>query len=167
MSFRFWRFLSSGSDSEVLPSRNVYAPTFLFYPWYVILLPFTQKTFIQDWTGHWELWDLQGLCLHHLQVRDWMPLHSLHIYDFMSPTGAVRAPWVSERRIVGIMSWVLRLAEDCHAAPWREQQDASWVQRCANTAAGLITSFTLRCVHAGVRTFTGTHTVTEMYLVGQ
>lgn len=72
MSFRFWSFLNSGSDSEVLPSTNVYAPTFLFYPWYVILLPFTQKTFIQDWTGHWELWDLQGLCLHHLQVRGWI-----------------------------------------------------------------------------------------------
>ncbi len=29
---------------------------------------FQQKTFIQNRTGHWELWDLQGLRLHHLQV---------------------------------------------------------------------------------------------------
>lgn len=27
-----------------------------------------QKTFLQNRTGHWELWDLQGLCVHHLQV---------------------------------------------------------------------------------------------------
>lgn len=36
------------------------------------LCAFQQKTFLQDRTGHWELWDLQGLCLHHLQVCGWM-----------------------------------------------------------------------------------------------
>lgn len=32
------------------------------------LCAFQQKAFLQDRTGHWELWDLQGLCVHHLQV---------------------------------------------------------------------------------------------------
>lgn len=35
-----------------------------------------QKTFLQDGTGHRKLWDLQGLRLHHLQVRSWTCPHA-------------------------------------------------------------------------------------------
>lgn len=35
-----------------------------------------QKTFLQDGTGHRELRDLQGLRLHHLQVRSWTCPHA-------------------------------------------------------------------------------------------
>lgn len=44
---------------------------FLFYfvPLICHLCASQQKTFLQNRTGHRELWDLQGLRVHHLQVR--------------------------------------------------------------------------------------------------
>lgn len=52
---------------------NTGAQNITLVPLICHLYAFQQKTFLQNRTGHWELWDLQGLCLHHLQCRAWLP----------------------------------------------------------------------------------------------
>lgn len=51
---------------------NTHTHNITLFPLICHLCASQQKTFLQDRTGHWELWDLQGLRLHHLQVRGWM-----------------------------------------------------------------------------------------------
>lgn len=60
---------NKGRDNLNMSHTNTHTQNITLLPLICHLCAFQQKTFLQDRTGHWELWDLQGLCLHHLQVR--------------------------------------------------------------------------------------------------
>lgn len=65
-------WFNKGNDNlnmSLWAHTNTHTQNITLLPLICHLCAFQQKTFLQDRTGHWELWDLQGLCLHHLQVR--------------------------------------------------------------------------------------------------
>ena len=114
------------------------------------LTAFQQKTFLQNWTGHWELWDLQGLRLHHLQVDGRMCPH-VNLCIFVAcchmwaqcvsrcsvmcgvPSFPITSVWASSEFWLGRIVVLLRVTAPAGCGAM------SGAHHGTNSAAGLIT----------------------------